>query len=468
MREFIAAVTRNPVSLLGTAITTASALVFCGLFAIELTSRHENPYLGILSYMVLPGLFVVGLVLIPIGAARARKKARAAAARGEKFQDFPIIDLNVGRMRRIVLTFLVLTLANLVLLATATYKGVEYMDTTEFCGTVCHTVMHPEFTAYERSPHARVKCVECHIGPGANWFVRSKLSGAWQVVSVTFDLFPRPIPSPIENLRPARDTCEQCHWPAKFVGDKLQVRTRFQEDEANTETKTVLLMRVGGVEGRVAHGIHWHVDPSRTIRYLADPTREEIYDVELTEPDGTVKRYNSGEPPADREVRWREMDCVDCHNRPTHVYRKASTELDRALSDGRIDRELPFIRRQGRLVLEQDYASHAAAREAISAALASYYRENHPEIAAVKTDRIAQAANEIGNIYGWNVFPEMNVEWGTYPNHIGHEDSPGCFRCHDDLHETEDGEAISQDCETCHTLLALEEEDPEVLTMLQP
>jgi hypothetical protein len=420
------------------------------------------------TYLILPGFFILGLLLIPLGVYRERRSARAAAERGEEHRSFPIIDLNVGRIRKLSLIFVVLTLANLVILAAVTYRGVEYMDSTEFCGTVCHTVMIPEYTAYERSPHARVHCVECHIGPGANWFVKSKLSGAWQVVSVALDLYPRPIPSPIENLRPARDTCEQCHWPSKFVGDKLDVKTRFQEDEKNTETKTVLLLRVGGVEGRTAHGIHWHVDPSHQIRFLSDHSREEIYDVELTEADGTVKVYRSGTPPEDQETAWRVMDCVDCHNRPTHIYRSAPHELDTALAEGRIDHELPYVRREGRELLEQDYDSHEEARRAIREGLVAFYEKEYPDIAGEKSKEIQQAAEMMGNIYSWNVFPIMNVDWDTYPNHIGHEESPGCFRCHNDMHETEEGDVISQDCETCHTLLALEEEDPEVLEMLQP
>jgi len=470
MREFLIAVTRNPLSLAGTAITTASALVFLGLFAVDLTSHYENPYMGIVAYMILPAIFVVGLVLIPIGVAREKRLARAAKERGESYWAFPIIDLNVVRTRKVMLTFLLLTLANLVILSTATYRAVEYMDSTQFCGTTCHTVMKPEHTAYSRSPHARVKCVECHIGPGANWFVRSKLSGAWQVVAVTFDLYPRPISTPIHNLRPARDTCEQCHWPSKFVGDRLDVRTRFQEDETNTETKTVLVLRVGGIQGREAHGIHWHVDPSQTIRYRSNPARDEIYDVELTQPDGTVKLYRngSGEPPADGEAAWRTMDCVDCHNRPTHIYRSPREELDTALLDGRIDRDLPYVRREGARLLKQEYASQAEARQSIAEGLRAFYSASYPDLSTSAAPRIERAAEAIGNIYGWNVFPEMKVNWDTYPNHLGHENAPGCFRCHNDTHQTAEGDVISQDCDTCHTLLAMEEENPEVLETLKP
>jgi nitrate/TMAO reductase-like tetraheme cytochrome c subunit len=182
-----------------------------------------------------------------------------------------VIDLNVGRTRTLLLLFMALTLVNVVILAVSTYKAVEVMDSTKFCGQACHSVMAPEFTTYQRSPHSRVACVECHIGPGAGWFVKSKLSGSWQLISVSLDLYPRPIPTPVHNLRPARDTCEQCHWPNKFVGDRLKVITRFRDDEANTPEKTVLLLRVGGMQGRESKGIHWHVDPA--CRSATRPTR---------------------------------------------------------------------------------------------------------------------------------------------------------------------------------------------------
>jgi hypothetical protein len=346
------------------------------------------------------------------------------------------------------------------------------MDSTPFCGSACHTVMAPEYTAYKRSPHSRVKCVECHIGPGANWFVKAKISGAWQLVSVALDLFPRPIPTPIHNLRPARDTCEQCHWPSKFVGDKLRVETRYQEDEENTETKTVLLLRVGGIQGRDSSGIHWHVDPANQIRYKSDPTRETIYDVELTRPDGTVTLFRNSGPAEEEEdgehTVWRNMDCVDCHNRPTHVYRAPDEELDMAIQEGSISSELPFVRREGYKLLRGEYASHDEARTSIQTGLAAFYRDNYPDVETAMAAQIDSAATTMGDIYASNVFPVMNVGWDTYPDHIGHEQSPGCFRCHNDEHESDDGQVISQDCDTCHSLLAMEEESPEVLDMLNP
>ncbi len=470
LKGFFQTVTRNPIGLVGAALTTASAILILALFGLESTGLIETgPYVGILAFLVLPGIFVLGLVLIPIGYLLERRRERRAAERGIRLERFPIFDLNDPRARRNLLVFLALTTVNVVILALATYKGVEVMDSTGFCGTVCHSVMIPEYTTYQRSPHARVPCVSCHIGPGANWFVKSKLSGSWQVIAVAFNLYPRPIPTPVANLRPARETCEQCHWPSRFVGDRLKIIPRHSDDEASTETDTVLLMRVGGQQGTSSKGIHWHVDPKVQIRYLADARRENIREVRMTLADGAVKTFTSPSAGKDPEVgEWRVMDCVDCHNRPTHIYRMPKDELDAAIHEGRIDGSLPFIHREGLKALEQAYPSHEEARRGIRARILDFYSKTYPQVLSSSTERVEAAARELGTIYCLNVYPSMNITWGTYNNHIGHQDSPGCFRCHDGEHKTEKGEEISQDCSMCHSLLAVEEHAPAILKELQP
>jgi nitrate/TMAO reductase-like tetraheme cytochrome c subunit len=466
IRSFLHAVTRNGISLLGAALTTAAALLFLSLFAVESLGFEGGPYLGIITFVVVPALFVLGLALIPIGLFWQRRRRRVAAARGEEAPRLPIIDLNVDRTRALLVVFSGASMLNFVILALATYKAVEVMETVSFCGTACHSVMTPEYTTYQRSPHSRVACVSCHIGPGAGWFVKSKLSGSWQLISVNLKLYPKPIPTPVHNLRPARDTCEQCHWPTKFVGDRLKVIAHFQDDQTSSETKTVLLLKVGGQQGRASRGIHWHVDPGVRIRYQADEKRETIGTVELTRPDGSMATYTAKPSEgAKMETAWRTMDCIDCHNRPSHIYRLPEGEIDRALAEARIDRTLPFIRREGLKALRASYASHEEAQSGIAAALASYYGKEQPSADRAKVD---VAARELGQIYASNVFPEMNIQWGTYPNHLGHQDSPGCFRCHDGEHEDSGGRAIPQDCDLCHTVLAMDEPDPAVLKTLQP
>ena len=251
------------------------------------------------------------------------------------------------------------------------------------------------------------------------------------------------------------------------MGDALKIKTKFSDDEPNTMLKTAVLLKVGGLAGRETSGIHWHVNPDVQVRYRSDDSRQTIYDVELTRADGSVTLYRNGEAPEEASE-WRVMDCVDCHNRPTHRYRLPDEEVDLAMAAGDIDPSLPFVKRESMRLLQETYDSHEQAREAIPAALRGFYQEGYAEIAAQQTAGIERAAAELVEIYTSNVFPQMNVTWGLYPDHSGHQESPGCFRCHDRKHKSEDGESISRKCTTCHTILADEEESPEILDVLNP
>ena len=463
LKNFISSITGNAISLIGTALALASVLLIVSLFAIQQMGYEGGPYLGILTFLILPMLAIVGLLMIPVGNLLWRRKIRRGG--DTDVPALPVFDLNIAKTRNWLLIFVAITMVNVVILSAASYKGIHYMETTEFCGLSCHSVMEPEHTAHSRSPHSRVACAGCHIGPGADWFVKSKLDGAWQLVSVAFDLYPRPIPTPLHDLRPARDTCEQCHWPTKHVGDKLRVIKHYKEDEANTELTTALILKVGGAEGLESSGIHWHVDPGMSIRYRSDESREDIYEVEYTNADGEVTNYADRRAPDEGGV-WRTMDCVDCHNRPSHIYQPAHSEVDRIINEGRVDRSLPFVKREGLRLIDAQYPSHEEARTAISEGLQQFYAENYPDIAESKADAISAAAEALGDAYSVNVFPGMEVWWDTYPNHIGHEQSDGCARCHKRSMRTAEREQISDDCDNCHIVLAEEEENPDFLTNL--
>ncbi|MGZ8253516.1 MAG: NapC/NirT family cytochrome c [Burkholderiaceae bacterium] len=467
IQSFISLVTRHWISMLGSVIALAAAVLVILLFGMELSGFRGGPYLGILTYMILPLVLIFGLALIPVGVIRKRRLDAAALAQHEQPPRLPVVDLNNQHIRGVLLASVAIAAVSVVLIGSATYKGVEVMESVAFCGTVCHTVMQPQYAAFQRSPHSRLRCADCHIGSGADWFVKSKLSGSWQMVAVALNLYPTPIPSPVHNLRPARETCEQCHWPTKHVGDKLQVRAKFADDETNSATKTVLLMKVGGMQGSSSTGIHWHVDPGVKIRYLSDPSRQTIYDVEITSADGKVKTFKTDEAPKGA-TEWRSMDCVDCHNRPSHTFKMPGTEIDSALDDGRIDKTLPFIKREGLRVLAVAYPSHEEAQAKIAREIDAFYKANYAELAASKAPAIAAAGKALGDIHNWNVFPKMKVSWGTYPNNLGHEDSPGCMRCHDKKHVAADGVKITGSCKACHAVLADDEKDPAILTDLKP
>ena len=463
-RNFLASITRNGISLLGTALALAALVLIVSLFVLERLGFEGGPYLGILTYLILPAIFIVGLILIPIGSLLYRRRLRAQPG-GEDVPALPIFDFNKEKTRRWMLVLVGATMINVVVIAGATYKGIHYMETVEFCGLACHSVMEPEHTAHARSPHSRVSCAECHIGPGADWFVKSKLDGAWQLVSVAFDLYPKPVPTPLHDLRPARETCEQCHWPTKFVGDKLRVIQRYEEDEQNTELTSAILLKVGGTRANGSHGIHWHVDPNVKIRYRSDETREDIYEIEFAHGNDEPVTYTDRKAPEDEGV-WRNMDCVDCHNRPSHIYESPGPAVDNAIADGRIDRSLPFVKREAMRVIQEKYDTHSAARAGIASALQAFYTESYPDIAESQADLVEAAAATLGDIYSVNVFPGMEVWWDVYADHIGHEQSDGCLRCHKRSMRTADREQVSNDCETCHIVLAEEEENPDILSVL--
>jgi hypothetical protein len=435
-------------------VVTISAVLFLTVFLADLFGLHINPYMGIVFFLIVPGFFVAGLVMIPLGMLLERRRLARGGARREWIR----IDLNNTTHRRITVAVLLLTLVNVLIVSLAAYRGVEYMDSTEFCGQVCHEVMEPEYAAYEDGPHSRVRCVQCHIGPGAPWFVRAKISGTRQVLAVLFNTHSRPIPSPVHNLRPARDTCEQCHWPEKFHGDKLNLRREYADDEAVTETATTVRVHIGGGgEGNGgATGIHWHVSAANEIEYVSiDGKRGDIPYVRLTTRNGEVREYYAeGTTPEQlAQGERRRMDCVDCHNRPTHPF-SASPEraVDAAIAAGEIPRSLPFVRREAVGALKVNYATQAAALEEIAARLTGFYRASPSDKPAVRSEDVARVVAATQRLYSRNVFPQMKVTWGTHPNNIGHMDSPGCFRCHDDNHKTKDGKVISQDCALCHEI----------------
>jgi hypothetical protein len=446
--------TRNSLTLFGGWLTTVAALVFLGVFFADLFGLTMNPYMGIVFFLVLPVFFVLGLALIPIGIVITRRRERFGKPAFEV--KWPVIDLNQSHTRRVAGLLVFLTVANVVVIALAGFRGVEYMDSPQFCGQVCHTVMQPEFTAYQNGAHARVACVACHIGPGAPWFVRSKLSGTRQLFAVAFGTYPTPIPSPVQNLRPARDTCEQCHWPERFTGDRVRVVRSFADDEANTESATTLRLHVGsGSAGTGAHGIHWHMAPSTKVTYVTtDAKRQTIVYVKVDDQSGSREFRADGVTDAQlAKGERREMDCMDCHNRPSHRFDLTPERaVDDAVATGQLARSLPFVRRQAVLALKAAYPSSDAAMEGIGRQLTAFYEQQPLGVAAASAGPLAQAIAATRRLYRRNVFPTMHVTWGTYPNNLGHADFPGCFRCHDDAKKTPDGRVIRQECGLCHDM----------------
>jgi hypothetical protein len=448
----------NPISVAGAALATISFLSIVFLTLVDAFTDHPAAYIGIIAYIVIPIPLITGLLLIAFGILREQRRRRHGLPIHTLTFRFDPAD---PQQRRAMMIFVNVTGLFVLFTAYGSYRSFEWTESVEFCGATCHEPMHPEYTAYQNSPHARVKCVDCHVGAGATWYVRSKLSGAYQVYAVLANVYPRPIPTPIKNLRPARETCEQCHWPSHFSGKKEYINTYFRSDEANTRWTIAMLMNIGGGDSTRGSGIgsHWHMNPDIEIHYAAtDSLHQSIPYVRLLHrQSGETTEFVSSEaglpPDSLRLLASSKMDCIDCHNRPSHIYRPPVRIVDRSLALGRISTELPNIRSVSVSALTADYTTNAAAMDSIPKILEAYYRENYAATFDQKLPLIRKAGDELKGQYSLNFFPEMHVSWKAYPNNIGHMTDLGCFRCHDGLHAAADGTVISKDCNLCHTIL---------------
>lgn len=446
----------NTISIVGAGIAAVSFGAILFLFLVETFAETTTPYLGIINYIVFPVVLFAGLLLIPIGMWREHRRR----ARFHALPSLPHVDLNIPHHRRMFVLSVSVIAGFLLFTGVGSYHAYEFTESVTFCGKLCHEVMEPEYTAYQNSPHARVSCTGCHVGPGAGWYVQSKLSGAYQVYSVTFNKYPQPIPTPITNLRPARETCEQCHWPRAFFGSKQDLRVHFMKDEHNTRWSYNLLIKIGGGSPELGHtsGIHWHMNIANKIEYLpAEESREVIPWVRSTNANGEVTVYTSDQTLTDDAAidssKIRVMDCMDCHNRPTHIFRPPNLALNLAMNYGWIDPSLPFFKATAVEALLPEYATKEQALAAIDSTIRTFYATNHPEDSEQKKQEIETAIARTQEIYLKNNFPQMKASWRSYPDHIGHYLSPGCYRCHDGLHQSADGKIITNECTACHLII---------------
>jgi len=453
----------NPISLIGGAITSASALILCGFWVVDIFGHggSSNPYLGIIFDLCLPGLFVLGLILIPVGMFLRRRRLQATA---ELPSVYPKIDLADPVFRHGIDFVIIATCINFIIVGTASYRGVAYMDTPNFCGQACH-VMAPEWNAYHVSSHYGVACTECHIARGVPGYVNAKVNGTKQLMMVIFHKYPRPI-MPGDKVPPASATCLNCHNPERLIGDKLRVKATYGDDEKNSVTRTLILMHLGGRDqfGKLSgiHGAHMG-----HIEYVAtDSARQTISSVSKTNNDGSVTEYVSGDAKGPATGEKRMMDCIDCHNRPAHSFSTPEQALDKDMAAGTPSSSLPFVHKQGLALIQASYDSQEEATAKITSGLEDFYRSKYPAAWSAQRAQIDQAAKSLATIYNNNVFPAMKVTWGMHPNNNGHSPAltGGCFRCHDGSHNAKDGKSITNDCAVCHNLIAVDEPNPKLLT----
>ncbi|MCX6832057.1 MAG: NapC/NirT family cytochrome c [candidate division Zixibacteria bacterium] len=451
---------QNSLSTAGAIVALVTGLIMIVMLGISLTGVETNAYFGIFVFMVLPVFLVLGLLLIPLGMFRQWRRWQRSGR--EEMPEWPLIDLNRTGHRNATIIFLVGTILFIGIGAVGSYQAYHFTESVTFCGTTCHEVMEPEHTAYLQSPHARVACAECHVGYGAGWYAKSKLSGAYQVYATLANKYPQPIPTPITSLRPAQETCERCHWPEKRYGAQQRQSFHYEYDESSTPWAINMLVRVGGGNPILGHtaGIHWHMNVGVDIEYIArDERRQDIPWIRAVDRNtGRVTVYqNEKKLLTEEEINStpkRRMDCVDCHNRPSHIFHSPDHAIDEAITLQKIDRSLPDIKRIAVEAMAKEYDTKAAASAGIAGTIADYYKLKDAAFYHANEVQITKAIGATQEAFSKNIFPWMKAKWSGYPDNIGHFINPGCMRCHDGKHKSADGVTITRECNTCHSILS--------------
>ena len=439
----------NWISFTGVIIALGGVFSFLLLFAFDLVSSNSNPYVGILAYVVAPGFFFLGAMLVVGGGWRTYR--RFIREHPEAPRSFKVaIDLSKVKGRRTLLYFAIGAATFLLLSAIGSYQTYHYTESVNFCGQTCHEPMHPQFEAYLHSPHAEVACTECHIGSGVEYYVKAKLNGVRQLYHTFKGDFHRPITMSAKDLRPADETCGDCHSSGRNAGIKEKFYTHFLADETNTFFGLRMRLNVGGAEtpGAVAGGIHWHMNLENKVEYIAlGDDQEEIPWVRMTNADGEVTEFRGYGFEDDIEGHTvYTMDCLDCHNRPAHQFATPINLVDTAMYAGRIDSSMPWVKSNVVETLTRNYATLDEALMEIAFSLGDTYAEY---------DGVNKLIDEVAKIYESSFFPTMKADWRAYPDNSGHKDTAGCFRCHDGMHESNDGKTLSaSNCNSCHTILA--------------
>lgn len=451
--------TRNWITIIGALIASINLLLILVLFLISTIFDKNETNLGLFIYVILPGFLLLGLIMMPLGIIISRKKRIAAGQ--DELKKLPTVDLNNPKHRKAFITFTIATIIILFLSTYGSFEAFHLTESVEFCGTLCHKVMEPEYTAYQNSSHANVACVECHVGAGASWYVKSKLSGLHQVYAVATKTYPAPIETPLHDLRPARETCERCHWPQKFYTNNLHTNKYYLADSLNSEWDITLQMKIGpeysdlGFKG----GIHWHINPNINIEYISENDKRELINyVKYTNKEtGEVTIYRSPDSEISDSTLAasspRSMDCIDCHNRPSHIYNSPPVYFDKAMLTNEISQDIPFVKRTAMEILRNNFTDKDTALMQIRNGIIDYYKSDFGEYYVKNSSRIDSAVAALQKAYSQNTFPGMKVTYDVYPDHIGHLEVEGCFRCHNDAFEAEDGRKITRDCNLCHTIL---------------
>jgi len=453
----------NWMSVIGSVVSATSLAAAVFFVVIGLVTGDESGYAGLI--LIIPAAFTgLGFALVSAGYVRERRRQK----KGLRSSLFDRTEIDpwgyVSRTGLVgILTTVVVATFAIMGAGVGSIAVVEYSESNEFCGEACHFVMAPEYATYDQSPHGQIACVECHVGPGGDSYVRAKTGGLRQLWAIVTDNVTRPIPTPIHRRRLSDEMCASCHFRNRNVGYKIATHTYFSGGEDVVPTRLGLLVKVGGGDGSIkGDGIHDSMLVSHKIQYVArDPQRLDIPWVRITHDDGGVTEYmNEDDPLTDEEreiFEVRVVECVDCHSRAAHRFRSPIDSVNEALASGLISPEIPYIKEAAVRALDQPYETTSEALKGIGENLISFYEEEDEELIELNSDGLAKATEELRLIYQKTIFPEMKADWKAHPNNSGHLDSPGCFRCHNEAMVDENGESLFHDCTSCHAVLAQDE-----------
>jgi hypothetical protein len=457
MRQQLSKVFYNPVSLVGLVMIVFNAGFIIFLSIVEAFSRRAHPYADLLIWLVLPGLVFIGLILMFIGIRRERRKEQ----KGKPVEHrLPSIDFNDPVHRRTAVAVLTAFLLLSLLYAFAGYKTYEFTESDTFCARLCHVVHTAEDHSHSYSVHAEISCAGCHVGSGAKYFLLYKLKGTHQLFDLLTGRYPRPIPTPVVDLRPSQDVCENCHGPKYQINQRFESRTYFLSDKTNTRKTINMLLLMGRTAGMPDRPpkMHWHYSTTEEILYVStDPRRSVIPWIKVKRLDGKERIYRmTGAEMSDDEATKtgpRRMDCVDCHNRSGHPYNPPDVIVNALLALKLVNPELPEIKSVAVKALDAEYASREDAMMGINESMRDFYKKTYTAWSPEKEKAVASTVTALQRSYDRNYDPHMKVSWKNFPNNQGHLFSPGCFRCHDGKHRSDDGAVLSRDCSLCHLLI---------------
>ncbi len=440
----------NPISLSGAFITMLSLVFIVLLLIFEFLVGTNNPYTRLITYIIIPSVLFLGLIVILIGWLNENRNKQKNIERR-----LPLLDFNRAKHQ---LFFFLISVVSFTIVITTIYgsrKAYEYTESNSFCMEACHEVMEPVSVTYASSPHSKIACVDCHFTEKSSFWDQNRLSGLPQVYMTITDSYEKPLGAPTTYLRPSPEACKKCHWEEKYYEQKSFKRDYFLSDEENTHYSITLTMKVGGGnrEIGISSGIHYHMGISKDILYIEPDNPDDAIPLvkAISKTDGKETVYRLTGKQISPTAQFKKFDCIDCHNRPSHVYNDPYQTINAYMAYDKINSKLPNIKKIGVRVLES-LKSRENSIEEIKNALTKYYKENYPNVPIDMRDELNLAIIELNAIYLKNYFPEMNANWKVYANHESHLYSKGCFRCHDGNHVNKAGEVLSNDCNLCHTI----------------